>query len=119
MIRALLIAFGFITFSQAAVSDTIYYCTGTELVQVKDHQAETFKPQNFKFSVNSDVIKFGKGGWFNKTVDKITYWLDETFWKVGNDTTIIQFKDGDFHSASVYSSSNLAIIITAKCDNFE
>ena len=119
MIRALLIAFGFITFSQAAVSDTIYHCTGTELVRVKDHQAETFKPQNFKFSVNSNEIKFGKGGWFNKSVDKITYWLDETDWRAANDATITHFEDGDFYSASVYLSSDLAILITAKCDNFE
>jgi hypothetical protein len=118
MTRTLLTAIFLTLFSQTASANTVFYCTGTNLVKVEDHKLEKFKTQNFKFSVNQNTIKFGSGGYFDKHEAGITRWTDEYNWASTNNMANITFLKGYFTSAEVYSYIDKAFLITAKCDKF-
>ena len=97
----------------------VYYCTGENIVQIKNHKVTKYKPQNFKFKRSENKIKFGSDDNFfqNVILKKKVVSIGEMF-KFTDDQTVVimSYVDGKFHYSS--NTFDSITIFTGKCSTF-
>ena len=120
MTRILLTAMFLTLFAHTASAEAVFFCNGTNFVEIKNNELSKYKTQNFKFSVNEKFVKFGSGGYFADTIMPTSYWLSEDFWTAANTISITKMHKGQFmYAASKYEDDGVAgLLITATCDKF-
>lgn len=121
MTRTLLTAIFSTLFSQAAWADSVYYCIGTNLAEIRGANLQSYTPQKFKFNVNQNRIRFGSDGFFSGSEFPISSWIAENFWTAyETDYAILKFYKGEFMFASSAFEIDGAtgMLISAKCDKF-
>ena len=95
----------------------VYYCTGENLVIIKNHKVTEYKPQNFKFKRSEKEIKFGSGDNFfkNSILKKKIFNIGEQF-QYSSEFGFMSYIDGKFHyTMNTYDN---VIVITGKCSTF-
>ena len=96
--------------------EKVWYCEMTGLAETTIEDAETYKTQKFKMKVSSKEVVFGSGGFFNDISLPIVWWGDENMWQARGVSDNLFFENGAFHFSQ--SSFNLALAISARCDDF-
>ena len=106
--------------SQQSLANAVFYCNGTNLIEIKNNKSTSYETQNFKFSVDSNLIKFGNGGYFSGDQMSISSWVSEDFWSATNVIAILRFHKGQFmYAASVLEEDGASgLLISATCDKF-
>ena len=98
----------------------VYYCTGENTLQIKNHKVTKYKPQNFKFKRSENEINFGSDDNFFKDfiLKKKIFSVGEMFTFTDNDRPIgiMKYVDGKFqYSSNTYDNIT---ILTGKCSIF-
>ena len=120
MIKVVLTALSMALISQQSLANAVFYCNGTNLIEIKNNKSTSYETQNFKFSVDSNLIKFGDGGYFSGDQMSISNWISEDFWVATNQIAMVRFHKRQF----MYASSALepdgasGLLISATCDKF-
>jgi len=121
MTRTLFTAIFLTLFSQTAWAEVVFYCTGTNFIQIENHKPTTYINEKFKFSIDEKRILYGSNHKFLKNMKMaVTYWKDENNWAVSAADHITRFKDGVYSFKSGFAIKNdvQTTVITAKCDKF-
>ena len=120
LVRSLFTAILITLISQQALAQAVFYCNGTNLIEIKKDKATNYKTQNFKFSADSKLIKFGDGGYFSGDQMSISDWISEDFWAATNEIAMVRFHKGQFmYAASVLEEDGASgLLISATCDKF-
>ena len=102
------------------MAQAVFYCNGTNLIEIKKDKATNYKTQNFKFSADSKLIKFGDGGYFSGDQMSISDWISEDFWVATDEIAMVRFHKGQFmYAASVPELDGASgLLISATCDKF-
>lgn len=96
MIKIVLAAISMTLISQQALAQAVFYCSGTKFIKIADNEATNYKTQNFKFSVNRNLIEFGDSGYFSGNQMPISHWANEDRWTATDATSMIRFRRGQF-----------------------
>ena len=115
---------GFAPLVEAGIGD-VYFCTTTDIHDVRDGELTSYNQQKFKFKWNENSIDFGQGGsYFDKMSEPLvgSYSSLEHF-RTQTNFNIIYFAEGRFRfittsNTDAGSQHPEAMIIIANCDKF-
>jgi hypothetical protein len=118
--KVLLTAICLILFSQKTWAETVFYCSGTHIVDIENNKLQQFEPDNFKFTVNKNQIKYGNRGFMKNATIPVTRWFDETIWFAGTDDVTIKLNKGYYSLTGNFINKNgvNARVMTADCSKF-
>ena len=112
-----------ITYGSQAKAEDVWFCQGTHFSEwnSKSNKYINTTPQNFKFSVANNKIKFGSGGFLNGSTFDVDDYMPDPLMKVltahdNGRSTIIKMDRGKLNISSTFFEG--IVIMSADCDQF-